>query len=289
MLKALRSLGHQVDVLVGTGPDDFGAKQVFKTLRETSDDDVIGNIWSDNINFDRPGYDRAIMAIPYDGRWDFQAKFFSGDRVMDSRRRPGNVDRLGFDMWEKHEIEYQMDNARELGFSGPTPSCSFLKSQMRDPDLIYVGLGYKRDNGGFGASKHFGNSRYAAVMREIKRIRPQTRFVSTGGPSDMVQSWYQIVRELGPEYSSYYQFPLPSEDLGRSFDTLAGCTAYIGNDTGMMHVAASTGMPTFGLFAYADLMRKNPPFCDKSRCLLFTSDCPPVEVIAQQFVEFVWG
>jgi hypothetical protein len=48
-------------------------------------------------------------------------------------------------------------------------------------------------------------------------------------------------------------------------------------------------MPTCGLFAYPDLVTKNPPFCDKSLSIVFGKDFPPVDHIAQQFVDFVWG
>jgi hypothetical protein len=277
MIKALSTLG-EVDVLIGTKDDDWGAKDVMNSLRGSVVRDVCYDIAPHH-------YDVAVMSIPFDGRWqngiDYGAK-----RVIDCRRRPGNVERLGFDMWEKHEVEYQMDNARELGYSGPTPDCSFLsKPAAVDPDLVYLGVGYKRDPGGFGLSKHFGNERYAELIREIQAIRPETKFVSTGGPADLIQSGYQIIKHLGNDGS--YRFH--SKAVRQSFDDLASCAAYIGNDTGFMHVAASVGMPTCGLFAYPDLVTKNPPFCDRSKSIVFGRDFPSVRHIAEQFVEFVWG
>lgn len=286
MIKALRSLGHRVDVLIGTGPDDFGAEVVMKMLRESSDSEIIGNVWKDGVPFNVEPHDYAIMAIPYDGRWQNGVHFFA-KKVLDGRKRPGNVDRLGFDMWEKHEVEYQMENARELGYSGATPDCSFMPTGVQDPDLVYVGLGYKRDPGGFGRSKHFGNERYAELLTEIRRMRPNARFVSTGGAADMTASWFQIIKLCGQNYSEFYRFPML--DLKHSFDLLSGCAAYIGNDTGMMHAAASTGMPTMALMAYPDLAVKNPPFCEKSQCIVFSPTAPTVHSVAEQFVDFVWG
>lgn len=281
MIKALSTLGD-VDLLIGSTPDDFGAAVVFSYLRGT----IINEIWVDQVPpGHRKGYDVAIMAIPFDGRWK-NGQHYEAKRVLDERKRPGNVERLGFDMWKKHEVEYQMENARELGYDGPTPSACFLPAAAQDPNLVYVGVGYKRDPGGFGSSKHFGNERYAKLIREVHRLRPGTKFLSTGGPMDLVQVGYQIIKALGND--SPYRFP-PIADLKVSFRELTGCAAYIGNDTGMMHVAASTGMPTCGLFAYPGLTIKNPPFCDRSLSIAFDKDSPSVEHIAEQFVDFVWG
>ncbi len=279
LLKALKSMGHDVDVLVGTSDDDVGAADVMRRLKPS----VINDVWFDRAPMD---YDIAIMSIPFDGRWQNGTHFGAGE-VWDGQRRPGNVDRLGFDMWSKHEVEYQMDNARQMGYDGPTPDCSFLSRGVRDPDLIYVGLGYKRDPGGFGLSKHFGNGRYAALIEEIRRIRPQAKFVSTGILVDMMQSWVPIVRDIGPAYSGFYRFA--TGGLDQAFDIISRCSGYLGNDTGMMHVAASTDMPTMGMFAYQGLLTKNPPFCARSRSILFVPECPPIEQIARDFVELVWG
>lgn len=286
MVKALGTLGD-VDVLVGSTNDDVGASAVFGEMLDAR---LIGKLWiapsqPPAIPFDlRETYDVAVMAIPFDGRWangrDFHAK-----AVIDGRKRPGNVERLGFDMWEKHEVLYQMENAYELGYAGPVPDAGFLPNIVRDPDLVYLGLGYKRDAGGFGLSKHFGNERYAALIDAILARHPGTRFVSTGGPTDMIEVAYQIHRHRGRVDAFRFQ-PLA---LRPSFDILAGCGAYLGNDTGMMHVAASTGMPTCGLFAYPDLVTKNPPFCERSRSIVFGRDFPSVEHVAEEFVRFVWG
>jgi ADP-heptose:LPS heptosyltransferase len=294
LLKALSENGAKVDVLIGSGPDDYGALDVFTQLQITfSDDDaqlgqVINHIWIDSVPRHVASYDVAIMAIPFDGRWQ-NGVHYQAERVMDGRKRPGNVDRLGFDMWQKHEVEYMMENARELGYQKETPSSWFgiPDSSAIDHDFVYVGIGFKRDPGGFGLSKHFGAERYAALMKAIRQIRPGTKFVSTGGAADMMES-YQIIRALRDQnYSDYYRCDLGG--LQKAFGVIAKCGSYIGNDTGMMHVAASLSMPTMGLFAYPDLITKNPPFCERSKCLAFSADFPPVELVAKEFVDFVWG
>jgi hypothetical protein len=287
MVKAIASLGHDVDVLVGDRPDDIGAREVFQELRRWGTRPVVINeIYHGRVPLGIEPYDVAIMAIPYDGRWLNGLDFFA-KRVLDGRKRPGNVERLGFDMWEKHEAEYMMENARELGFQGETPDGSFLNQPGHDPDLVYLGIGYKRDRGGFGLSKHFGNDRFIALIREVLRLRPGTRFVSSGPMVDLMDTarWITWGTDRQLEYVT-----APSGALGlqRSFELIGRCGSYVGNDTGMMHVAASTGIPTMGLFAYLGLLVKNPPFCARSSSLFFDVDSS-VEDIAERFVDFVWG
>jgi hypothetical protein len=281
MIKALSTLG-EVDVLIGSTPDDQGAAAVFSHLQGS----VIRKIWIDQIPFGfRETYDVAIMAIPFDGRWHNGAHF-NAKTVIDGRKRPGNVERLGFDMWEKHEIEYQMENARELGFSGETPDSSFLAAPSAiDNDRIYLGIGYKRDPGGFGLSKHFGAERYGKLLRGVRTRHHGVLFLSTGSPVDVIEA-YHISRNYGGPIGEAYTFM--QRDLTHSFEVLKTCSAYIGNDTGMMHVAASIGMPTCGLFAYPELTIKNPPFCARSKSIVFDGATSPDEV-ADSFVDFVWG
>lgn len=285
MIKALASLGHDVDVLVGNGPDDFGAFEVFRELRRRGDEPVIGKIHRGCVPFATDTYDVAIMAIPYDGRWRNGIDFFART-VMDGRKRPENIERLGFDMWKKHEVEYMMENARELGFTGETPDGSFLESRDRVEQAVYLGIGYKRDAGGFGQSKHFGNDPFADLIQRIQDIRPDTHFISSGPIADLINA--ERISQRGGRIS-FTLSASGSPGLDDSFGLVSSCSAYIGNDTGMMHVAASTGIPTMGLFAYPDLMVKNPPFCAASRALFFTPQGPSMTEIARQFVDFVWG
>ncbi len=277
MVKALSTIG-EVDVLIGSSLDDLGAYDVFFELRRLG---CVQNIWVDSA----PGqieYDAAVMAIPFDGRWQ-NGRDFTAKRVMDGRKRPGNVERLGFDMWKKHESEYQMDDARELGFKESlTPPPNFLDHPEISTGRIYLGLGYKRDPGGFGLSKHWGNERYINFIHEVRRLRPGTTFVSTGNVSDLYQTGSPLMRSVGPEVLTFEFLP-----IGRSFDVVRSSLAYFGNDTGMMHVAASLGLPTFGLMAYPDLLVKNPPLGPASRAVLFNGFTSTE--LALQFVDFVWG
>lgn len=286
MVKALATMG-EVDVLVGSSPDDYGSFHVFDHLRDLG---YVQRIYVNDSTVDE--YDVAVMAIPFDGRWT-NGVHYNARRVIDGRKRPDNVDRLGFDMWKRHEAEYQMDDARELGYEGTMPDGSFINMDgladpdcciEQDPDLVYLGIGYKRDPGGFGLSKHIGNSNLVGFIRGVRSIRPSVRFVSTGGLRDLQEVGVPVMREVGghPTYTCHV------DSMDSSFRRLAGCRAYFGNDTGMMHVAASLSLPTYGVTPYSDLLVKNPPLCRRSRMVVHSGDVPTPRMLAEDFVEFVW-
>lgn len=288
MIKAIMMAGHEVDILVGDGPDDKGALEVmlhFMENHSVSPRSLYVNVVPEEVE-----HDYAVMAIPFDGRWQngvhFRAKY-----VLDGRTRPMNIERLGFDMWEKHEVEYQMENAELLGFAGPTPSGE-IEEKVRDPydaDLIYLGIGFKRDPGGFGRSKHFGNERYYQLIREIRKIRPLVRFTSTCGPQDWIDVAHPLRKRCFEHAPTRTAYTAQITSVKEALRIIKRCAAYLGNDTGMMHAAASLGLPTFGLFSDKYLLVKNPPYTERGHALLFVPDCPPIEKIAEDFVQFVWG
>ncbi len=278
MIKALSTLG-EVDVLIGSTPDDHGAAAVFSHLKGSA----IKQIWIDQIPFGfRETYDVAIMAIPFDGRWH-NGVHFNAKVVIDGRKRPDNVERLGFDMWKQHEVLYQMENAYQLGYSGIIPSSRFFEAESVDSDVVYLGIGYKRDPGGFGLSKHFGNEKFAELIRAIRARRPTARFVSTGGIADLVQVGAPIMKMIADP--TVYRCEAGS-GLPYAFSTVGRCGSYIGNDTGMMHVAASLEIPTHGLFLSQDLARKNHPWGGPWMGSSLDAD---VEEIANYFTHMVWG
>lgn len=289
MIKAISGLGHQVDVLVGTGPDDYGASDVLMYFMENHTTSP-KCMYTDEVPHG-VDHDYAIMAIPFDGRWK-NGVHYRAKIDLDGRKRPGNVEELGFHMWKQHEVEYQMENVLLMGGRYlDVPSLSIdERTYPRDSDLVYLGIGYKRDPGGFGLSKHFGNERYFQLMKAIRRIRPTTRFMSTCSVGDWIQVGVPLKKRMFEDNPMLGQvYNCKASSILEALHTIRSCAAYLGNDTGMMHVAAAFGLPTFGLFAYKDLLVKNPPYTERGRALLFAPDCPPIEEIAEQFVEFVWG
>ncbi len=257
-IRALKSMGHDLDVLVGTMPDDGGALEVMLKLRDIWM--TVDNVYNDRVDTDRK-YDLAILSIPYDGRWH-NGIHFKADRIMDGRTRP-DPSTTGLVSWKKHEIEYQMDNARDLGYVGPTADTSFLLPlelgrvfrPRADARKFYFGLGYKKDAAGFWKKKHWGNENFAELAKLILASNPGNQVVMTGDAMDFQLSIAPVIRMVNSVRVIYQQGALL-----KSFDVLSGCDVYVGNDTGMMHVAASLRLPTYGLFFLENSIVKSRPW-----------------------------
>jgi len=271
-LKALATRGT-VDVLIGSGPDDAGASVVFSHLQMFHG--RVRAVWTDVADFDTE-YDVAVMAIPFDGRWRNGAHF-RAKAVIDGRKRPGNVDRLGFDMWERHEVEYQMENAKALGYDGPVPSMEFTEPQAeRSSGLVYLGLGYKRDAGGFGLSKHWGTERYVRFVNRVCELRPGTKFIATGDMRDLIEVGADLLRSTDAAFHCC--------NLAQAFEQAGKAAVYVGNDTGMMHVAASQGTPAYAFMLSEHLVRKNHPWGVPYRASIIGQSSP--EDAAVDFLRF---
>lgn len=249
MIKALKSLGHEVDVLVGTLPDDFGADLILAN--------VVG---SDSLYRDlalRHKYDVAIMSMPFDGRWKNGQHFFA-DSVMDGFTRPDPTT-TGLVSWKKHEIEYQMENAYAIGYKGEIPDCSFLNEQYdicNDSDKIYLGIGYKKDALGYWARKHWGNKNFATLVKMLLGDA-KVRIVCTGDYKDLSMTMAPIYREVRDP-----RFMPQTNGLLMAIGMLTNCGIYVGNDTGMMHVAAALGKKVVAYFNIENAITKSRPWCE---------------------------
>lgn len=250
MIRAIQSLPDTtVDILVGCMPDDFGAHQVLSKVVSGQ-----GKLYT-TVALEHT-YDVAVMAIPFDGRWH-NGIHFNAKTVLDGRTRP-DPSTTGLISWKKHEVEYQMDNAYELGFYGQTPSMNFLGEPRVDPEKVYVGVGYKKDAAGFWKVKHWGNENYATLIKMLLDSNPRIRVVATGDAADLQLSIAPISRMVSDKR---FEFKLSARsNLDEAFYTVTGCGTYVGNDTGMMHVAAAHDRKVVGLFFMEHAYEKNRPW-----------------------------
>jgi ADP-heptose:LPS heptosyltransferase len=253
MLKAIKSLPEVtvLNVLIGSFPDDAGTFDVLKHLKGT----VIDHIYINSaIDGDHAVHDIAIMSIPFDGRWR-NGHHYEAHRVIDGRTRP-DPNTHGLISWKKHEIEYQMDNALELGFTGETPSMVFHPHSgpgyVRD---IYFGVGYKKDEAGFWAQKHWGNNSFIRLAKLLTESFESCFIHSTGDILDWKMTLQPIEKEVGNK-----RFLATPSNLDEAFNTLSKCGLYIGNDTGMMHVAASMNIPCIAYFGMQNSKTKASPW-----------------------------
>lgn len=280
MLKALKTLtgpDGRLDLLVGNFSDDTGAVDVAHEMLMSN---IIDGLYVNSAL--RIDYDVAIMAIPFDGRWH-NDMHFRAKLVMDGRTRP-DPKTTGLVSWEKHEVLYQMENVDQLGYSKGVPSPKFIFA----PSLpgfdkhrtIYLGLGYKRDDAGFWKFKHWGNEKYTSLVNMLSGAR--FRVVTTGDMMDLQTTIRPIMEKSPLEY-------IPTTHLGGAFSVVSSCGYYVGNDTGMMHVAASQGLMTLGIMMDWKLVVKNRPWtprADLGRCIFGWNDVSPENVLIE-LTEFI--
>lgn len=253
MIRALRFAGHSVDVLIGDTADDRGADAIFRRLLTLG---LVGRVWEGTVAYYNMHYDVAIMAIPFDGRWQ-NGVHFKAKRVLDGRTRP-DPSTEGLVSWKKHEVEYQMENAYELGFEGKVPSMGITCHPVPDPFTYYLGIGYKRDAAGFWRRKHWGNDNFIELARMILQDDERNRVIVTGDKWDLRETIIPIIRGL----DVHPRFSYMGERIDSSIDVVLGCGTYVGNDTGMMHVAASGAGLVCGLFFMEGSQVKNCPWTE---------------------------
>ena len=255
-IKAIRKLPHvsRLDVLIGTGPDDVGALNVMFELKKQGVIDVV------HTNVAEGEFDVAIMAIPFDGRWR-NGTHFRAERVIDGRPRP-DPSTHGLVSWKKHEIAYQMDNVSEIcrDIMYAEESSCFMDRPKTLENTLYLGLGYKKDQAGFWKTKHWGNENYSIFLKELFAIDDTVRVRTTGDMNDYHESIRPIMDMVKNKRFSY----VPTPNITDAFREVGRSTMYFGNDTGMMHVAASFDMPTMGLFFLENSHVKCEPRCRKS-------------------------
>jgi ADP-heptose:LPS heptosyltransferase len=282
MIKAIRSANPHavIDLLVGTLSDDFGAEVIFSRLCQSLRIGLFRNVALGET------YDVAVMSIPFDGRW-VNGIHFKAEHVIDGRKRPDETT-FGFSSWKKHEVLYQMENAEKLGWNrDKIPDCSFPydshvdknQSDIFERRMIYVGTGFKRDRAGLWATKHWGNENYVSLIKMILEKFPDVHLVSSGNMTDLKTTMGPIALAVGdPRYTVH------SKSLPASFTLMSRCDTFVGNDTGMAHVAASMDKDVNVIFKMPFASTKSSPWCKKSNAIdSVGKEITPSEVFTSVF------
>jgi hypothetical protein len=268
-VKALAKLGS-VTVLVGSTIDDGGAHEVFSILR----DHMKGSITVVRDSAKGCGeFDVAVMSIPFDGRWK-NGVHFDAKRVLDGRTRP-DPSTVGLVSWERHEVDYQLDNALELGYFNGPQSMRFFEPRIVPMSTVYLGVGYKKN--AEWAVKHWGNENFIELADRI--VASGKAVVMTGDRVDAAMTMGPIKRAVGAGCS------FETCSFKRSFDVVSSCCAYVGNDTGMMHVASSLDVPTVGLFFLQNSIVKNGPRSTRFAAIDGSSRRPTPDEVYQTLAE----
>ncbi len=157
-----------------------------------------------------------------------------------------------------HEVEHNLKFVRALGLDAPTDvprlvptaaarrlATDFVMQRLpaRDGPLVALHVGAGK------TSNLWPVERFARVAQQLMQ-QLAARVVVTEGPRDAgVVSKF---RHLVPEAARW------QSDLGQTLAILERADLYIGNDTGMSHVAAATGVPCVVIFGPHDARRWSP-------------------------------
>ncbi|MBX9977216.1 MAG: glycosyltransferase family 9 protein [Alphaproteobacteria bacterium] len=101
--------------------------------------------------------------------------------------------------------------------------------------------------------KQWPTESFVAVIKHFLKTYPDADILLVGAPHEG-----QIIQTIQREINVSNIKPLLSSDLGYVACCLSQCDAFLGNDSGLMHMAASLGIPTIGLFGPSDETRYGP-------------------------------
>jgi heptosyltransferase-2 len=121
----------------------------------------------------------------------------------------------------------------------------------------------------YGSAKAWPGDRFRELIRRWQARRPEATVLLLGGPAERERiaaiadglpgSVLNLAGRLG---------------LRRSIAILALCRLFIGNDSGLMHIAAALGVPLAAVFGPTEPGR-SAPLADRFRLLHHGADCAP--------------
>ena len=182
--------------------------------------------------------------------------------------------------YTKHESEYKMGFARELGYNGDIPNClvdlnennvleanSIIQAnKLLNSPFICINASYlKTDHWHY---KHWGNNNYTQLINKISETHSDIEFVFLGLKEDW-QDAHEIIQN-----SLVKERCINSCGHIKDIKTLAALIkkskCLIGNDSGLSHLAASIDTFNITIFRFTNIV-KNHPLGDKS--FIVAKDC----------------
>ena len=255
-LRALRSIAPDANLYLLTSPETARILEDWETV------DLI--VSEDNLAFlkslRRPA--DCLILSPAGALWDSTMKD-SAQRVMtQSINGP----------WRKHEVEYNMDFAAALGYTGPVPSCQVKISDRNfdnankafkkygiDSDRAYICVNASYRKYDHWHLKHWGDEKYVELIREIRKTLPFD-VILIGDRSD-IERGNHIAHQanvVGEDAGLTYNLCGFSCDIKDTAAIISDAVCVIGNDGGLMHIAAAVHVPTVTIFTFTDSIKNRP-------------------------------
>ena len=231
LVQALVSLGHEVSVSID---HSRGSMIAFAGLSKVS------------VLFAPPlcKYDLALWAHP-EWQHKIHKPLASETRYISVASSTGDYQ----DRFHKHEVEYLMDLACDLGFTGEVPPL-YVK---HDKDItswfdhVAIGIGYFKGNTS-AAKKHWSDENFRSLCCDLMSKGKHPFLVGSHHDFVAAKNWYNIKGILTTEGMC----------LDEVVNTIARCDSYIGNDTGLMHVAAALKKPCTVYFNGSSIVKNHP-------------------------------
>ena len=124
--------------------------------------------------------------------------------------------------------------------AGVSETLTDLGAPSAGQKLFAVGLG------GSTRRKHWPSAAYAAFLRLLLAEESEAFFLLLGGRDDAAEA-AEVARALGEERALSLAGVL---DFRETASVVTLCSAYIGNDTSLLHMAAIVGLPVLEICCY---------------------------------------
>jgi GT2 family glycosyltransferase/ADP-heptose:LPS heptosyltransferase len=150
--------------------------------------------------------------------------------------------------YQKHEIEYCMDHARQLGFRGTVPRVLFPTQGVEDPGVggrvnpVAVCVGYHKGDD-FSHNKHWGNENFAELLCML--VKDGFSPVVLGSDSDrenVDEILNMAAKESKGKVNKESVLDVVGKPLMQALKAFQLCKLCLTNET-MWTVASSTGVP----------------------------------------------
>lgn len=210
-----------------------------------------GNVGIDN------NYDDTYLCFPVDGR-----QFAPYTNRL-------HTPTWSFKKWQLPEWEVLAQMGTDAGTAFP-PKLPRPEDSVSHPGCIAISMGYFKGDGGW-AHKHWGTDHYVRAIREI--VKAGFTPVLFGDQSDWdvegSQVW-QHIQDLEGKVQIHFTNPLWTQ-----VKFLAGCEGYLGNDTGLGHIAGAYGLPS-AIYTVADKVKVATA---APKLFQFGKDLPPGKAV----------
>lgn len=234
----LQQLGYAVDFLLE--PDYPEIVDLFRGAPEIRHLYMRASKWSGQSAYELQGlaqqqYDLAIFTL-----WAsaLQSMVHAKQKIVFEQRQ-----------WlQDGDAFYVRKIAAALGWQQPMPRPFVLPSPKKFdlmPGTIALHPGCKPN---WPWKKWHGFDELAALLPEV---------VIVGTKADMQNEGTYFQREF--QWPSHARVYLESLSLPDTVALVSQCTALVSNDSGLMHVGAAVGIPTFGIFGLTDPAREVMP------------------------------